>query len=162
MDPLGAAHVGMAIAALISGLVVAVVRKGTRLHARLGWVYVTSMAGLNLTALFIYRLLGGFGPFHAAAILSVASVGAGLVFTRRRKPRGRWKEAHAYWMGGSYVGLVAAAVAESTTRIPAAPFWGTVMAATLVVIGGGIVVLRITVPMALGARPARQAVQRTD
>ena len=46
------------------------------------------MVGLNVTALSIYRLTGVFGPFHWAALFSLATIVAGVVPVRRRPNRG--------------------------------------------------------------------------
>jgi uncharacterized membrane protein len=76
---MGFVHIALAVAALASGLAVALLPKGTRRHRLLGRVYVASMLGLNLTALAIYNLFGVFGPFHVAALISLATVAAGWV-----------------------------------------------------------------------------------
>jgi len=73
----------------------------------------------------------------------------GWIPARRRRPA-RWIEHHAMWMSWSYVGLLAAAAAETLSRIPDTPFWGTVMAASLAVVAIGAVVIRVRVPRILG------------
>jgi len=148
MTWLGWFHLGSAIAGLATGALVAVARKGTAYHRRMGWAYLVSMLAVNLSALLIYRLLGHFGPFHAAALFSLASVGLGAIPAIRRSPRGRWMRIHAYWMSGSYVGLWAAAVAETATRTAIFPFWWTVLAATLVVSVIGVAIIIARVPAA--------------
>ncbi|MGI8843529.1 MAG: DUF2306 domain-containing protein [Gemmatimonadaceae bacterium] len=94
MSPLGWFHTATAVAALASGAAVLIRRKGTRWHRRAGWTYVVSMILLNVTALMIYRLFGYFGPFHYAAVASLVTVLAGTVIVVRRRPRGKWIEAH--------------------------------------------------------------------
>lgn len=154
MPSIGWIHTLTAVAALVSGLLVLLTRKGTRRHRQLGWVYVASMLSLNLTALLIYRLFGGFGPFHVAAILSLATVLAGTVAAVRARrarvagdcvARARAMGHHYHWMTWSYVGLLAAAISEIATRLPAlrpqpghdAVIGLTVVAATLLVVGVG-------------------------
>ena len=141
MNVLGWIHVACALAALGSGAAVLLRRKGTRGHRRLGWVYVASMLALNGTALMIYRLFGGFGPFHAAAIASLVTVVVGIVPAVRRRPA-NWVEHHYRWMTWSYVGLWAAAASEVTTRMPVFHFWWAVLAGTLAVLGIGAVLIR--------------------
>ena len=136
MSPLGAAHVVLAVSALVAGAAVALGRKGTSFHRRAGWTYLASMVGVNVTALSIYRLFGSFGPFHWAAAFSLATIAAGLVPVRRRANR-YWLWRHAYWMSGSYVGLWAAAVAETLTRSRALPFWWLVSIGTVVTMVAG-------------------------
>ena len=107
------------------------------------------MAGVNATALMIYDLFGGFGPFHVAALVSGATVLMGVIASLRRKPRKLWIASHAYWMLWSYVGLAAAAVAEVSTRYLAIPFGLNVGIATFVVVGIGWAVIRWRVPRIL-------------
>jgi uncharacterized membrane protein len=141
-------HLSLAMAGLLSGLVVALTTKGTRAHRRWGWAYAISMLGVNLSALVIYRLLGHFGPFHVAALFSLMTVILGMVPVRRRGSRW-WLRQHAYWMSGSYVGLWAAAVAETTTRTSVLPFWWMVLACTLAVTALGFWLITTRVPLAI-------------
>lgn len=152
MNWLGRVHLGLAIGALLLGLLVVIGPKGTRRHRKVGQGYVAAMIGLNVTALMIYRLFGHFGPFHVAAVISLLTVVAGFISARRRS-RDRWVEAHAYWMSWSYVGLLAAAVSEALTRIPESPFWWMVALATAAVIGAGALVIYRRVPRILRALP---------
>ena len=95
LDAFGFVHALLGIAALLVGLMVLFQRKGTRSHRRLGTMYVLSMFALNITALMIYDLFGGFGPFHVAALISLATVSAGFVPVYYRRPQGTWVELHA-------------------------------------------------------------------
>ena len=72
-------HIGTAISALVFGLCVFLTRKGTRLHKQFGYAYFFNMLGLNVSALFIYRLTGNFGPFHGAALASLLTLIAVIV-----------------------------------------------------------------------------------
>ncbi len=147
-------HVTLGFTALGFGLLTVLLAKGTRAHRLAGRSYAFSMLGLNGTALAIYRLFGGFGPFHIAALISLVTVVAGLVCVRFRWPRRQWIAAHAYWMSWSYVGLVAAAVSEATTRIPDSPFWGWVFLSTFATVGIGKFVIDRHVPKILHAMRA--------
>ena len=135
-------HIGTAISALAIGLGVLLTRKGTRLHKQLGYAYFFNMLGLNLSALFIYRLTGHFGPFHGAALVSLLTLIAGFIPAYLRLPRGRWLELHYEFMNWSYVGLIAAGVSEVATRLPSAPFWPAVVVSMFAVflLGGAIIV----------------------
>ena len=156
---IGWIHTAAAVAALAFGAAVLLTTKGTALHRRLGWAYVASMLLLNLTALLIYRLFGGFGPFHAAALVSLVTVLLGayaaLQVRRHRRAHRLVERAialdrHYLWMTWSYVGLLAAAVSELATRVPVlrarpgqgALFGLTVVVATLVVVGVGARLIR--------------------
>jgi uncharacterized membrane protein len=155
MTLLGQTHLVTAFAAIAAGAAVLLVRpKGARWHRRLGWLYATSMLVLNVTALMIYRLFGGFGPFHAAAIVSLVGLLLGVHAARRGRrarlahspaERATWVQRHYYWMTWSYVGLLAAFASETITRLPALrPVFGggrtfgiAVGVATLVIVGIG-------------------------
>jgi uncharacterized membrane protein len=161
MNILGWFHIVCALVAMASGAAVLLRRKGTRSHRRLGWVYVGSMLALNGTALMIYRLFGGFGPFHVAAVFSLATVLGGIVPAYRRRPA-NWLERHYAWMAWSYVGLCAAAVAEVGTRVPGFQFWWAVIIGSLLVIGGGGMMIRrsqaaVLAPFRRAARPPASA-----
>ncbi len=82
VNTIGWLHSVLAMSAIVSGAAMLLRQKGTRSHRRIGWLYVTSMVGLNVTALGIYRLSGHFGPFHAAAIVSLATVIAWPIHAR--------------------------------------------------------------------------------
>ena len=157
MSPLGIVHTAVAVVALVAGAAVLARRKGTRAHRRLGWLYLASMLALNLSALAIYRLFGRFGPFHAAALASLATLVAGLVPARRRLPRERWLDRHAFFMAFSWIGLVAAAASEVATRVFHA-FWTSVVAASAVVLVAGAIALARRMPATLA--PFRRARQR--
>jgi uncharacterized membrane protein len=142
MSTVGWIHTAAAVAALALGAAVLLRGKGTRSHRRLGWTYLIAMVLLNVTALAIYRLTGAFGPFHVAAILSLASVTAGIIPAVRRKPAATWVERHYWWMTYSYLGLLAAAVAEVVTRVPGIDFWWTVVIASAAVFVVGAPIIR--------------------
>ena len=98
------------------------------------------------TSFAIYRLTGRFNFLHGAAIASSISVGLGFVHAFSRRPKNTWYVWHFYWMSWSFIGLLAAFVAEISIRI-AMPyiiakfgrsyllgFWGVVGLATLLVV----------------------------
>lgn len=157
MSTLGFIHLIFGILALVAGTAVLFLRKGTRWHRTLGHLYLTNMLALNISALFIYRLFGSFGPFHWLALISLLTLVAGMVPVFTRRPKGRWLELHASFLNGSYVGLVAATAAEITSRIPGTEdSFGLVVAGTSVVIMvvGGLLIQRFT-PASIGRAPSR-------
>jgi len=155
MDLLGSTHLWAALLAMLAGAVVLLLRKGTLWHRRWGWLYVAAMATVIVTAFLIYDLFGTFGPFHVAALISLVTVTMGLLPALRRRPKGRWVPLHAYWMSGSYVGLIAAATSEIATRYLDWGFGATVMAATAVVTVVGVVSILALVPRAIRRMAAR-------
>jgi uncharacterized membrane protein len=164
MPSIGWLHLASALVALTAGAWVLWRPKGTAIHRRVGWVYAVSMLALNATALLIYRLTGTFGPFHIAALASLVTLTAGIVPAWTRRPAGRWLERHYFFMSYSYLGLVAAAVAETTSRVtaiqtfaggPTPAFWiAVVVASVLVMVVGGRIVRR---RVAQTLRPFRRA-----
>lgn len=145
---IGWVHFVFAIAAIVVGAGLALLPKATRAHVWMGRGYATLMVGLNATAFMLYNLFGHFGPFHFAALVSLVTVVMGWIPVRRRRPA-KWIEHHALWMSWSYVGLLAAAAAETLSRIPDAPFWGMVVGASLAVVAIGALVIRSRVPRIL-------------
>ncbi len=117
MNLLGVVHTVFAVVAIVAGGTVVLLPKGTRWHRTLGHLYATAMIGLIVTAFSIYRLFGGLGPFHFAALVSLVTLVAGMGSALFRRPRGRWIEFHAAWMSWSYIGLMAAFAAELLTRV---------------------------------------------
>ncbi len=128
MTTLGAVHLGIACLAIASGAaVILTAPKGGRVHKRLGWTYVVTMLLTNATALMIYRLFGGFGPFHFLALISLVSVFFGTAFAvkarnaRRQRDlvrRERMIQAHYRTIVYSYLGLLAAFASEVIVRLP--------------------------------------------
>lgn len=148
--PLGTLHLTLAVMAMATGGLLALCHKGTALHRNLGWAYVIAMLGVNVTALSIYELFGGFGPFHMAAVFSLLTVLGGMLPARLRpRPRG-WLPRHAFWMAGSYVGLMAAATSEIATRYLDWDFGATVTAASSLVFVVGFWLMFQHIPRILG------------
>ncbi len=147
---LGSIHLVLAIVAMVSGGWVVSRRKGGLGHRRWGRLFAGALIGVNVTALWIYDLTGSFNPFHVMAIVSLAGVLIGVGHARLRRPSRAWRGFHAYWMSWSYVGLLAAAASEATTRIPESSFWWMVVGASGAVIGAGWFAITWRVPRALG------------
>ncbi len=116
-------HIISSLSALVFGLWVVLTRKGTKIHKMTGYAYFFNMLGLNISAMFIYRLTGEFTPFHGAAIASCITLMAGFIPAHLRYPRRGWFELHYEFMNWSYVGSVASAVSEVLARLPSSPFW---------------------------------------
>ena len=111
----GLIHTLAAVCALLTGIVIFSRPKATFFHRSLGYVYSISMVVMLVTAFFIYHLTKSFNFLHIFAILSCPPLALGFeaAFTRRSG----WLARHYHWMCYSYMGLCAAFVAETTTRI---------------------------------------------
>lgn len=126
-DNIGLIHLISGVVALISGGLVIVLKKGTLIHKRIGYIYVFSMAILIISSFGIYRLFGKFGLFHYLSIISSFSLIAGMIpmFKKIRTPKDY--ETHFKRMYWSVVGLFAAFAAESFVRVPKfGGFWNAV------------------------------------
>ena len=104
---LATGHVASAVAALIAGVAVLPLPKGTHIHRAIGTVYVLALVLVNVAALSLHRE-DTFGVFHALAVASLVTIAAGLspLLLGRRSPMVIAN--HAYCMTWSYAGLVAA------------------------------------------------------
>ena len=139
MNAVAAIHIISAVVALAMGALVFLLPKGTRRHRLIGRAYVVAMLALNLTALMIFRLFGTFGPFHVAALLSLATVVPAFLTAYLRRPG--WLHRHYFLMSFSYVGLLAATASEAATRLPSTPFWWAVASSSLFVLAAGAAVV---------------------
>lgn len=127
----GLVHLASAIAALVLGTAVLLLKKGTVLHKRLGYGYVVAMVLVNVTAFMIYRLFGNFGPFHIAAVFSSITIVGGIVPALLKRYVSSWIYFHYFFMNWSVVGLYAAFWAETLVRLfPMKQFWPVVAVAT--------------------------------
>ena len=136
-SPEGFIHLISSIGALVLGTFVLFNIKGTSLHKRLGYGYVISMVVLNITAFVIYRLFGRFGPFHIAAIVSTATLFAGIIPALYLRHKKSWIFFHFTFMYWSVIGLYAAFVSEVIVRLPRAHFWWSIAGATAMVTATG-------------------------
>ncbi|MEM9296881.1 MAG: DUF2306 domain-containing protein [Bacteroidota bacterium] len=125
----GQIHFLASCIALLTGTYVLLATKGSTLHKKVGYVYVASMIVLLVTAFMIYRLFGGFGIFHVAAIVSSVTLAAGMIPVIGRK-NNNWVMIHFAWMYWSVMGLYAAFASEMITRLLPAQFFSMVGLAT--------------------------------
>jgi uncharacterized membrane protein len=106
------------------GGAVLLMKKGTAIHRKVGYVYVASMIVLILSSFGVYRLFGTFGVFHGLSLVATFSLVMGMVpmFKKQRTPKDY--ETHFARMYWSVAGLYAAFAAESFVRVPKlGTFW---------------------------------------
>lgn len=113
----GSFHLFVSILAMITGVMVLCMQKGTKTHKQIGYVYVVAMVLVNLTAFMIYRLFGGLGIFHFFAIVSLLTLFAGMYPILKRTGK-NYIYRHFIFMYWSVVGLYCAFCAEVLTRTP--------------------------------------------
>ena len=142
--PLGLVHFISALAAIIFGAAVIFSMKGSKRHKLIGRAYVIAMWVLNITALMDYELYGYFGPFHWMALISLATVIFAHLAVLRKRPN--WRQAHAYLMAWSYVGLIAAAVAETASRVPGWSFGYSVIISSVITLLIGMQLINVLIP----------------
>ena len=99
-------HGVLGLIALITGTLILLLQQGTRLHKKIGRVYVASIYLLCLISFFIFELFGRYGVFHIFSMVSIGAVTAGII-PLLRKDRG-WYKRHFENMLWSYFGLVLA------------------------------------------------------
>ncbi|WP_281542508.1 DUF2306 domain-containing protein [Maribacter aestuarii] len=116
-NTVGVIHFVASICALLSGTFVLWALKGTKTHKQVGYLYVVSMFLVLLTSFMIYRLHGTFGILHVFAVISSATLFAGMVPILLRRPA-NYLTLHFSFMYWSVIGLYCAFSAEIFTRIP--------------------------------------------
>lgn len=107
------AHVAAALSALLAGIAVVFLPKGTHTHRAIGAAYVLALVLVNVAALSLHRE-NAFGVFHALAVASLVTIAVGLspLLLGRRSPR--VIATHAFCMTWSYAGLAAAGGGQLT------------------------------------------------
>ncbi len=145
-DIYGLIHLISSIVALISGTFVLIIKKGTKRHKQVGYVYVLSMAILILTAFMIYRLFNKWGVFHYATIGSLITIVLGMIPVWTKKQTKNWVFKHFSFMYWSIIGLYMAFTAEVLTRIPETPFWEMVVTTSVIIMIIGRIFFRINKP----------------
>ena len=140
MQLLGIVHLALAIASLVLGAVVLFQQKGGPRHRVFGYLYSGALLLVNLSALSVYEDSSGIGPFHILALISLATLTGGFVPALLRRPSGSWLDFHAYFMSWSYVGLVAAGVAQMVTMFAGPGSLHVVIPTVLIVLVGALLI----------------------
>ncbi len=116
-------HAFAAIAAFALGVVQLAAPKGTLPHRTVGWVWVTLMMAVAVSAFFIHelRIWGPWSPIHLLAISTLAMLPGAVRHARRHKV-----ESHRRAMMGLFLGalLIAGAFTFLPGRIMHAVVFG--------------------------------------
>lgn len=136
----GTVHVALAITSLVLGALVFFQKKGGRRHRLLGYLYAGALLLVNVSALLVYDELSGPGPFHVLAVVSLVTLSAGFVPALLRRPEGAWLGLHAYFMSWSYVGLVAAGVAQVATKLVGPGVLPVLLPSIVTVLAGALLI----------------------
>lgn len=140
-DNIGLTHLIAGIFAVIFGGLILALKKGTKAHRQIGYLYVLSMIVLIVSSFGIFRLFGKFGVFHFFSIVATTSLILGIkpMLKKQRTPKDY--KTHFTRMYFSVVGLYAAFAAESFVRVPKlGSFWSIVAWSFILVLVTAIVV----------------------
>ena len=176
LSTLGAVHLIFSLVAIVAGAVVFMLGKGTRWHRTWGHAYVWAMVGVVVTSFSLYNMTGTVGPFHFAALVAGVTLVMGMWMVLMRRPKKSWIEGHATVMSWSYIGLMAAFMAESLSRfvMPFAMerfegaeqlqgiFWSAVGGATFVTVGIGWWILKTRLRVSIEATPHAMRAEREE
>ena len=80
-------HVLAALLAFVLGGMQLAMKKGTRLHKALGWIWIGLMAVVAMTSFFIHeiRLWGQYSPIHLLSLWTLISLGLAIYFAKTGK-----------------------------------------------------------------------------
>lgn len=95
-------HIAAAVPAVLLGPIVLFRRARDRLHKRLGYVWIASIAALSLSGLMIpsdFPVIGRFGPIHLFCLLALWGIGDGLIRIRRGDVAGHLVTMQSVWFG---------------------------------------------------------------
>lgn len=111
-------HAATALAAISVGVAVAVARKGTATHRRLGWLYVALVGLMAVSSFGIYQLRDGPSVFHAVSVVVLGVLAAGLTQPLRRRRRPTWRYWHAILMPASLLMIATTGIVQFFDRLP--------------------------------------------
>jgi uncharacterized membrane protein len=95
-------HLSFALGALLLGVLIMVLRKGTSLHRILGRTWAAAMLAVALSSFWI-RSSGGFSWIHLLSAWTVIALACAVYFIRRGNVK-----AHRRFMVGTLLGLAGA------------------------------------------------------
>ena len=80
-------HALAGLLAFVSGGMQLAMKKGTRLHKALGWIWIGLMAVVAMTSFFIHeiRLWGQYSPIHLLSLWTLISLGLAIYFAKTGK-----------------------------------------------------------------------------
>ena len=86
-------HALAALLAVVLGGMQLAMKKGTRLHKALGWIWTGLMAIVAITSFFIHeiKLWGQYSPIHLLSLWTLLSLGLGIYFARIGKIKNHQK-----------------------------------------------------------------------
>lgn len=163
MSLLSFLHITLNLAALLLGVVILVMRKGTARHRLLGWIYVAAMC-MGLGAILLRTRLHP-PPFAVYAVFILGVLAASILSARFGSLVRAWRSWHAGLMLLSFLGSIMAAASIAAGVIAAAPsgpifyqlFNIIICVFTLLALG---IIWRSSVLWGVEPRPAEAAARR--
>jgi uncharacterized membrane protein len=112
----GGIHFACSVIGMLSGIFVLFKTKGTAFHRKIGYVFVTALVGVNLSALLIYDFNeGAISVFHFLIPVSLSFLGFGIIPMMGKRKSGALNR-HIIGMNGAVLGLWAAGATEYFVR----------------------------------------------
>ena len=142
----GLIHSIAGVIALITGTLILILKKGTRLHIKIGYLYTACMIIMLVSSFMIYRLFEGWGIFHYASLVSSITLIVGMIPPIFMRHKSYWLRLHFTAMYWSVFGLWSAFIAEMSVRIPESSFMWMVGVAFGLVIFVGVIIFAINKP----------------
>jgi len=102
-----AIHLAAVVPALAIGVTQLFMTKGTRIHKKLGWIWVLAMVVAAVSSFWIMELRkgAGFSLIHLLSLWTLISLACAIWFIRRGNVR-----AHKGFMIGTLLGLAGAGI----------------------------------------------------
>lgn len=113
------AHTATAVIAILCGLLIVLLRKGSSTHRTIGRVYTVSILAMVILSVPIRQVNdGAFSIFHLISIQTAILVAAGLSMLVLRARIRQWYVWHARFMLYSYVTLLVTGIAQAFEYLP--------------------------------------------
>ncbi len=117
-DNIGLLHLIVSFIAIITGSLVLALKKGTKTHKKVGYIYSAAMLIVLITSFMMYNLFGKWGIFHWLALVSGVTLISGMIPVLTKWPKENYISLHFSFMYWSVLGLYGAFVAEVLVRLP--------------------------------------------
>lgn len=115
---IGVIHFIAAIIGLPLGLGILFLKPGSKIHKKLGYIFIFILTVVNVSAIFIHQMNGTFGPFHIIIPFSLYSLFMGVKPIYSKIGKIEKLKYHIRGMLAAALGLWAAFCAELFARVP--------------------------------------------
>ena len=110
-----ALHIAAGVTAVIAGALVMLMRKGTRRHRRVGWIYLSALSVIFVTMVVMVVIRWPLNlHLLALGLVSLAAAALGVLNRRRHWPDS-W---HIIAMGSSYIAMLTAFYVDNGPQLP--------------------------------------------